>query len=450
MKVRLLFSLVILVPVTLSAEPQLDDRVDAIRNWSSPLRLSRSQIHAQSRGASQKPQAKKEVAAQTEQRVLTPKLQIPGSVTPDFLVFVPITPCRLADTRPGSGYTALGSTPLKSLTPYTLPVRASCGLPPFNVSTDEAYSLNVTVVPPSNTPGGYLIAYPNPVTPLPLAASMTWNPGASYQTGSVVAAASPDGSINVVASLPTDVVIDINGYYAPPTDEGNNTGLGVSALGSVVVTLPGGFGSTDSGTGNTAVGVGALGSNTSAINNAAVGLCAACGVTTGSGNVAVGANAMGSNNGTNNVAVGFQSMWFVQGEGSENTALGAQALVSAVGSNNTAVGWGAGGYITSGNHDILIGNAGTASDDHVTRVGDVQTKVYVAGIQGITTGNAGAVPVVIDSNGQLGTVNSSVRFKEDIQDMAGASSGLLRLRPVTYRYKQAYTDGSKPGMPGRS
>lgn len=28
--------------------------------------------------------------------------------------------------------------------------------------------------------------------------------------------------------------------------------------------------------------------------------------------------------------------------------------------------------------------------------------------------------------------------------MAGASSGLMRLRPVTYRYKQAYGDGSMP------
>ena len=28
--------------------------------------------------------------------------------------------------------------------------------------------------------------------------------------------------------------------------------------------------------------------------------------------------------------------------------------------------------------------------------------------------------------------------------MGGASSGLMRLRPVTYRYKQPYANGSKP------
>jgi hypothetical protein len=44
----------------------------------------------------------------------------------------------------------------------------------------------------------------------------------------------------------------------------------------------------------------------------------------------------------------------------------------------------------------------------------------------------------------LGTINSSRRFKEDIQDLGDASSRLLQLRPVSYRYKQQYSDGSKP------
>jgi hypothetical protein len=48
---------------------------------------------------------------------------------------------------------------------------------------------------------------------------------------------------------------------------------------------------------------------------------------------------------------------------------------------------------------------------------------------------------VIDSAGQLGTLNSSRRFKEDIADMDAASGGLMRLRPVTFRYTPG-TDGS--------
>jgi hypothetical protein len=52
--------------------------------------------------------------------------------------------------------------------------------------------------------------------------------------------------------------------------------------------------------------------------------------------------------------------------------------------------------------------------------------------------------VVIDSNGQLGTISSSVRFKEDVHDMADVSQRLMQLRPVTFRYTRAYTDGAKP------
>jgi len=56
----------------------------------------------------------------------------------------------------------------------------------------------------------------------------------------------------------------------------------------------------------------------------------------------------------------------------------------------------------------------------------------------------GAVTVLIDSTGKLGTMLSSRRFKEDIHDMGEASSGLLRLRPVTFRYKEASADGVRP------
>jgi hypothetical protein len=58
--------------------------------------------------------------------------------------------------------------------------------------------------------------------------------------------------------------------------------------------------------------------------------------------------------------------------------------------------------------------------------------------------NADAIPVMIDSAGQLGTVSSSRRFKEDIRDMASTSQRLLQLRPVTFRYRQPFGDGSKP------
>jgi hypothetical protein len=54
------------------------------------------------------------------------------------------------------------------------------------------------------------------------------------------------------------------------------------------------------------------------------------------------------------------------------------------------------------------------------------------------------LPVLVTSTGQLGVSLSSRRYKEDIQDMGDTSSGLLRLRPVTFRYKKPLNDGSQP------
>ena len=211
---RLLGFLLVFLPLTLAAQ-SLPDRTIPLNNWAAPGHLKRSQF-------------------QTQQRVATPKLQLPGSVTTDDLVFVPIKPCRLADTRPSQPYPALGTTPLAPLTPRTLPIAGSCGVENtgFLFPGPEAFSLNVTVVPPSGTTGGYLLVYPNPITPIPLVASFTWNPGASYQSNAVISAASQGGSVNVVANATTDVVIDINGYYAAPTDPQGDTALGVAALNS--------------------------------------------------------------------------------------------------------------------------------------------------------------------------------------------------------------------------
>ena len=73
-----------------------------------------------------------------------------------------------------------------------------------------------------------------------------------------------------------------------------------------------------------------------------------------------------------------------------------------------------------------------------------QAATYIAAINGVTTGSALTSTVLVDSNGQLGTILSSRRYKENIHDMGAASDGLLRLRPVTFRYKKPYADGSKP------
>jgi hypothetical protein len=62
----------------------------------------------------------------------------------------------------------------------------------------------------------------------------------------------------------------------------------------------------------------------------------------------------------------------------------------------------------------------------------------------VTTGLNNAVPALIDSNGQLGMTNSTRRVKQDIVDLHAIGPDVLRLRPVEFRFTQAFTDGSKP------
>ena len=42
---------------------------------------------------------------------------------------------------------------------------------------------------------------------------------------------------------------------------------------------------------------------------------------------------------------------------------------------------------------------------------------------------------MVDADGQLGTAVSSRRFKKDIEPMDQASEGILKLKPVTFHYK---------------
>ena len=150
--------------------------------------------------------------------------------------------------------------------------------------------------------------------------------------------------------------------------------------------------------------------------------------------------------GINNTAVG-ESALFLNTRGARNTAVGEDALRNTTGDDNTAVGQDAGFRATTGDHNIYLGAnvggvPGEANTMYLGLVG-TQTTTFIAGVRGITTG-ADAIQVLIDSIGQLGTVSSSRRYKEDIQDMGRASAGLLDLRPVTFRYTQASTDGATP------
>jgi hypothetical protein len=181
--------------------------------------------------------------------------------------------------------------------------------------------------------------------------------------------------------------------------------------------------------------------------NTALGNNALLNTTTGAGNTAVGVNALSGNFSTGNANTALGQFTLINNTtGNGNTALGSQTLIkNTTGSSNTAIGAGAGFFLTTGSHNIHIGNEGDAADDALIRIGiaGTQTRTFIAGIFGTTVLNR-AQTVEVDSNGQLGTAISSRRVKDDIRDMDGASEGLGKLRPVTFRYKAEPATGSRP------
>lgn len=193
---------------------------------------------------------------------------------------------------------------------------------------------------------------------------------------------------------------------------------------------------TTTGGSNVGVGYNTLFSNANGSQNAVVGVNAMVNNTSGTNNTANGAQSLNSNNtGGSNVAMGYQSMLY-NTTGSNNVAIGRLALWSNTsGTANTAIGDGAGGSLTIGNNNIDIGNGGLPGEAATIRIGSgAQSRTFLAGVRGSTTVAADAIPVLIDSNGQLGTASSSRSVKYDIADMGESTDGVMRLRPVTFRY----------------
>jgi hypothetical protein len=131
------------------------------------------------------------------------------AIGPQALRFVPITPCRIADTRnpagPFGGPSITGGTSRD----FTIP-NSACGVP----SGAQAYSLNVAVVPAG--PLGFLTLWPTGQT-RPLASTLNSLDGRIKSNAAIVPAGA-GGAVSVFATDTTDVVLDINGYFVPATD----------------------------------------------------------------------------------------------------------------------------------------------------------------------------------------------------------------------------------------
>jgi uncharacterized repeat protein (TIGR03803 family) len=138
------------------------------------------------------------------------------------LQFYPLTPCRVVDTRQTDFPLGLGAPSFDSMETRQLPVltNSPClhGLP----NTPQAYSFNVTVVPyPAGQPLNYLTIWPsNEQQPT---VSTLNNPTATVVANAAVVPADPtNGNVSVFTYNSTDVIIDINGYFGAPGENGDS------------------------------------------------------------------------------------------------------------------------------------------------------------------------------------------------------------------------------------
>jgi Chaperone of endosialidase len=270
-------------------------------------------------------------------------------------------------------------------------------------------------------------------------AALTCSAGV-YSDGSSNVAAGPSSFPALTAGITNTALGDAT--LNSVTDGSSNTAAGFNALtndtsgdANTAMGFEAMFGNS-TGIRNTAVGREALNSNSSASDNTAVG-SGAMFFTNGNDNTAVGQRAMAENStGFQNAALGDDAL-DSNTTGDGNTAIGQGSLASATtGNGNTALGENAGDALTTGFNNIAIEHPGVAAESGTTRIGTngTHTRAFVAGIRGTTTGLADAIPVLIDSAGQLGTNNSSRRVKRDVESL-GAIPPLMKLDPVSFRYR---------------
>lgn len=128
--------------------------------------------------------------------------------------FVPIVPCRLADTRPALDNVGFRSTPIGPALGVMFQVtgtNGNCSIP----STATGIASNIAAVNP--TASSYLTVYPADAA-RPLSSNLNWTAGSSPTPNQVTVGLSTGGAI-VAYNLAgfVDVVIDIVGYYTATT-----------------------------------------------------------------------------------------------------------------------------------------------------------------------------------------------------------------------------------------
>src|SRR5688572_18075891 len=141
------------------------------------------------------------------------------------LPFFGIAPCRIADTRSGSGFGGQYGPPQITPSGRTIQIAGQCGIP----AGAQAVSFNFHAV--NVTAAGFLVAYPAGGA-FPPVAIMAYNQNTPNISNSAVVPLGVGGAITVVAGVTSiDLLVDVNGYYAPQTVVNNvNTLSGAVTL----------------------------------------------------------------------------------------------------------------------------------------------------------------------------------------------------------------------------
>lgn len=176
---------------------------------------------------------------------LTP--QALGQATTD-LVYVPITPCRIIDTREAVGaFNALQtrSYSIAGATNYTAfgGAASTCNVPAYFGSSTEPAALNLNFAVVSSSPQGFLTAFPAGA-PRPNTSVLNWFGTGQIlsNTATVTTAHFVGNDFSIYASAPTDVIVDVMGYFIAPEP----TQLDTVRVESTALSVPAGSTGTDS------------------------------------------------------------------------------------------------------------------------------------------------------------------------------------------------------------
>jgi hypothetical protein len=134
------------------------------------------------------------------------------NISGNGLQFFPLpAPVRLLDTRAGQSACSQPNAPIAGGTSRTQPGRNLCTIPTNAV----ALTGNITTV---NSAGGFLTLFPSNATQPTVANS---NYGVNEIINNVFTVGlGADGAFKIFALNTTDVVVDVTGFYAPPTTNG--------------------------------------------------------------------------------------------------------------------------------------------------------------------------------------------------------------------------------------